>query len=237
MKPQKNRVYCIASHRLKMLFETQAKADRFIRFNQEEIEEENGKAPVRSYFCSLCGGYHVTSNPSEVVGKRFDELNEIKAETASRLAKLCEKDDPTQWGIYEKIMNEANEDLSKGRLDMAEELLKNALAKYNLGELKGSGRAHKIETLLTSVREAKQIIARVTDILAEVDENTDIEYEEAIEKFRDCRRMLKEMIIPFKNTLIKPFKQSIMEKENSFILIMKLMKDKTKEGTSQPPQT
>ena len=40
-----------------MLFESQAKADNFILYNKEEIEEENGKAPVRSYYCRLCGGW------------------------------------------------------------------------------------------------------------------------------------------------------------------------------------
>ena len=44
-----------------MLFETQAKADNFIKYNSEGILEENGKAPVRSYYCEMCGGYHVTS--------------------------------------------------------------------------------------------------------------------------------------------------------------------------------
>ena len=36
-----------------MLFESQAKADNFILYNKEEIEEENGKAPVRSYVGNL----------------------------------------------------------------------------------------------------------------------------------------------------------------------------------------
>ena len=48
-----------------MLFESQAKADNFILYNKEEIEEENGKAPVRSYYCRLRGGWHVTSSLSE----------------------------------------------------------------------------------------------------------------------------------------------------------------------------
>ena len=69
MKPTKNKIFCVACKRPKMLFESQAKADNFILYNKEEIEEENGKAPVRSYYCRLCGGWHVTSNltPSSVV--------------------------------------------------------------------------------------------------------------------------------------------------------------------------
>ena len=61
MKP-KNRVYCIGCGRLKLLFETEKKANNFIKFNAEEILEETGKAPDRVYYCKCCGGYHVTSS-------------------------------------------------------------------------------------------------------------------------------------------------------------------------------
>ncbi|MDO4510378.1 MAG: hypothetical protein Q4B68_00990 [Bacteroidales bacterium] len=64
MKPTKNKNYCMGCHRPKMLFETQKKADNFIRYNAEEIMEETGVAPVRSYYCVFCGGWHITSNPS-----------------------------------------------------------------------------------------------------------------------------------------------------------------------------
>ena len=62
MKPTKNKIFCVSCKRPKMLFESQAKADNFILYNKEEIEEENCKAPVRSYYCRLCGGWHVTSD-------------------------------------------------------------------------------------------------------------------------------------------------------------------------------
>ncbi len=48
-----------------MLFESQKKADNFIKFNREAMEEEGKKVPVRSYYCEACGGWHVTSNPDE----------------------------------------------------------------------------------------------------------------------------------------------------------------------------
>lgn len=55
MKPNINRMtYCIGCRRPKMLFEEKKKADNFIRFNKDEIFEENGKAPVRSYYCAFC---------------------------------------------------------------------------------------------------------------------------------------------------------------------------------------
>ena len=73
MKPSKNRIFCNGCKRHKMLFETQPKADNFIKFNSNDILEETGKAPIRSYYCEFCGGYHVTSNTSEEIGERLDQ--------------------------------------------------------------------------------------------------------------------------------------------------------------------
>lgn len=61
MKP-KNRIFCMQCHRSKLLFETEKKAFNFIKFNADEIMEETGRAPNRVYYCSCCGGYHVTSS-------------------------------------------------------------------------------------------------------------------------------------------------------------------------------
>lgn len=65
MKPTKSRVFCPDCSYSKILFSSKAKADNFIAFNAEAIEAETGKRPVRSYYCSACGGWHVTSNPNE----------------------------------------------------------------------------------------------------------------------------------------------------------------------------
>ena len=61
LKPIRNKIFCVSCKRSKMLFESQAKADNFIVYNREEIEEENGKTLVRSY-CRLCGGWHVATD-------------------------------------------------------------------------------------------------------------------------------------------------------------------------------
>ena len=61
MKPTKNRIFCIGCMHHKMLFESQSKADNFIKFNSDEIAEQSGKAPSRSYYCSFCCGWHITS--------------------------------------------------------------------------------------------------------------------------------------------------------------------------------
>ena len=65
MKPKKNRIYCNACGGVRILFPTKKKADNFIRFNADEIMDETGIAPVRSYYCKLCGGWHVTSSSSQ----------------------------------------------------------------------------------------------------------------------------------------------------------------------------
>lgn len=61
MKPKRNRIFCRDCNRYKTLFESESKADNFIKFNHEEIEACSGHAPNRSYYCRSCAGWHVTS--------------------------------------------------------------------------------------------------------------------------------------------------------------------------------
>lgn len=61
MEPVNNRIFCPDCGRPKMLFETEVKAQAFMRFNNDEIETVNGYAPTRSYFCIVYGGWHLTS--------------------------------------------------------------------------------------------------------------------------------------------------------------------------------
>lgn len=58
---KRNIVYCAESRKNKILFESEKKANDFIRYNSETIENENGYAPVRAYYCEICGGWHLTS--------------------------------------------------------------------------------------------------------------------------------------------------------------------------------
>lgn len=91
MKPTKNKVYCPAADRSKMLFETERKAENFIRFNAEEIRDSKGYAPQRAYYCEACGGWHVTHhksyrsdtdnrNPGQVIQKYRIEQKRIDEE-------------------------------------------------------------------------------------------------------------------------------------------------------------
>lgn len=61
MKP-KNRTFCPYCGYLKMLFETEKKANLYLKYNADDVLEENGKKPIRSYYCEACGGWHVTSS-------------------------------------------------------------------------------------------------------------------------------------------------------------------------------
>jgi hypothetical protein len=75
MKPKK-RMFCLGCKHTKMLFESQAKADNFIKFNSDAIAEQSTKVPSRSYYCSFCCGWHITSIANEEVAKARDERDE-----------------------------------------------------------------------------------------------------------------------------------------------------------------
>lgn len=57
-KPTKNRIVCPECGRAKMLFETEAKANKFIEYNGSDIDCEG---ELRAYYCPACCGYHITS--------------------------------------------------------------------------------------------------------------------------------------------------------------------------------
>ena len=56
MKP-KNRVMCPDCGKPKMFFESESKANNFIKFNKDDIK--NGDE-LRSYYCPACCGWHVS---------------------------------------------------------------------------------------------------------------------------------------------------------------------------------
>lgn len=58
---KRNMIHCTRCGKEKLQFETKAKANRYIERNAHRIEAINGKSPKRSYFCSNCGCWHVTS--------------------------------------------------------------------------------------------------------------------------------------------------------------------------------
>jgi hypothetical protein len=76
MKPSRNKVFCQDCERAKILFETEKKADNFIKFNTEEIAEESGYGPQRSYYCLFCGGWHITSIKDKIGISRKEQVFE-----------------------------------------------------------------------------------------------------------------------------------------------------------------
>ena len=63
MSKPKNRIYCPDCGKEKMLFETEDKAKRFIKFNSVDIT--HGEL-LRPYFCIACGGYHISHKPNKI---------------------------------------------------------------------------------------------------------------------------------------------------------------------------
>lgn len=58
----KRQIYCPKARKCKLRFDEERQANNFIKYNSAEILATKGYAPVRSYFCYACGGWHVTSH-------------------------------------------------------------------------------------------------------------------------------------------------------------------------------
>lgn len=78
MKPTKNQFFCNDCGKIKMRFETEDKANRFLKFNANEIEEETGLRPERSYYCMACDSWHITSKK---------EMRNVKSRTEEVIEK------------------------------------------------------------------------------------------------------------------------------------------------------
>jgi hypothetical protein len=105
MKPTKCKVFCLDCSRSKMLFDTEKKAQTFIKFNGDEIKSQTGYCPTRTYYCVSCCGFHVTSktdssvivSKTDIVLEKYreykvvhDEKNRVNKEK-QRLRKLEKK--------------------------------------------------------------------------------------------------------------------------------------------------
>ena len=92
-KPIHNRVMCPECFKQKMLFETQKKADDFIKWNGEDIDTHGGE--LRSYYCPACGGWHISSKPykesyahnTENLIKRYENALEYEKKKVHKLNK------------------------------------------------------------------------------------------------------------------------------------------------------
>jgi len=96
-----------------MLFETEGSAEKFLKYNSNEIDEENGKAPVRSYYCPYCLGWHVTSNPN------VEYFQTHKLENEERIDAIVEENMKKAEEKKMKFFNMAKEAFDNGQYDCA----------------------------------------------------------------------------------------------------------------------
>lgn len=111
-----------------MLFESEDKANNFIRFNSSEIMELNGKAPNRSYYCRFCGGWHITSVRSEQKGLEIDQLDEERFEKlTNNKAKITNSELKLKAKEIRKLYNDGISALLICRFEKAEQCFAGAL--------------------------------------------------------------------------------------------------------------
>ena len=88
MKPTKSRVLCPDCGRMKVVFESEKAALKFIEYNTEEILEHGGYAPKRVYYCDLCCGWHITGHKQHKYKTRnrqaLDRCIEMEREKGQR---------------------------------------------------------------------------------------------------------------------------------------------------------
>lgn len=105
MKPTKNRVFCNNCHRVKMVFQTQEKAENFIKFNADNIAEKSRNVPVRSYFCPACGGWHVTHVQDSSEYTRTDEQKEKIYQLGVFVSNLKKNFDKKNWKVWKEALD------------------------------------------------------------------------------------------------------------------------------------
>lgn len=166
-----------------MLFETQAKADNFIRYNGDDILEESGKAPVRSYYCEICGGYHVTSNPSVESGELLNQRDRRLIEAAIAFKKkkgLAHEKDVEEYKVLcaslHKRLEKVRALLLSGKLADAEDLLDicgleiEALYSCRFKDAgKSRGIKEKIEKMTDVLSYAKEVQGGAEQNMPEID--------------------------------------------------------------------
>ena len=120
MKP-KNRVMCPDCGRPKMLFETEKKAQNFLKFNMDEVNP-NGTRTMRVYYCPACCGYHISSheyngdnlNTDRLIA-RYNETLTGKKDVTIEAIKLCDElvkmhfDCRSEFNHYLKILPDVDQ--------------------------------------------------------------------------------------------------------------------------------
>ena len=86
MKPRRRNM-CPDCGRPKMLFETERKANDFIRWNGDEIDTHGGQ--LRAYYCPSCCGWHISHyRYHESYGHRTENLIGAYERTKKSMGKI-----------------------------------------------------------------------------------------------------------------------------------------------------
>ncbi len=165
MKPTKNVVFCIGCQRPKMLFESQSKADNFMKYNSDAILEENGKAPVRSYYCEFCCGYHVTSDPSLTHGQELNKRDKSLQDKLVNNFKKSEKFLELRESIIKRLES-CKRLINMGKVDEAEDLLD--VCELYLTEKNDRDFSMRDRAKLTTLRGRIDVLRRLLPQLREV---------------------------------------------------------------------
>lgn len=118
--------FCLATRRPEMIFGTREEADAFIIDNGGLVVEGLGAAPVRSVFCSGCGGWHVEGDLSEAHGEGLAACKDDEESLPESVYSLKESRKAYYNALAERASTtfyEAGELMSTGYVDEAEKML------------------------------------------------------------------------------------------------------------------
>ncbi len=185
-----NRIYCPASRKNKVLFESEKAADNFIKYNADDIREQNGYAPIRSYYCPICGGWHVTSRPDEFVFK--DHMSH--AEYVLKVLNNMSDNTIIPEGNYEKLQNLHNMFLHNYKstdLDKMIEIYEEMIELTNR-ESFDETEEEKVEYIMNSCRNVVLKLAIMKNDLSDLDKYKCLEKDDYIKlsMFANVRRLM-----------------------------------------------
>ena len=130
MKP-KRRVMCPDCNRQKMFFETERKANDFIRWNGGDLA--HGNDTLRAYYCPSCCGWHISHHEHQ---ERYDRQTEsmidayhrlVHRRGASRIDKLLTSEGQDIARRAAEIFRDLPDDIRNAQEKLR---VKNAIGKY-----------------------------------------------------------------------------------------------------------
>lgn len=218
MKPTNNRVYCIGCKHPKMLFETQTKADNFIKFNRDEIASSSDKVPTRSYYCSFCCGWHVTSVEDEGKAEANDKRDENTWHQimSLRRKKLPLKEEGQKLSemlvATQSLIQKCQRQLLLTNLGEALELMKDLVLEFSI--IEDRARRQKIDSARIDRQRVKiKALQTVFDIVDEYDIDSETRQEYLSRDLESTNELVRNY---FQNKeFVEDIKHKISELENS----------------------